>query len=150
MIFSFFKKRIPGEEVDLCPMFTLEAKPENNYVTTLYYDICLHETKTVVGQCSLRVGMNEELYYLGNIGYTVFEDYRGHNYAYKACQLLFQEAKQKYKMEELIITCNPDNIPSRKTLEKLNGELIEIVPIPKDHCCYRAGDREKCIFKYKL
>ena len=66
------------------------------------------------------------------------------------CRLLFQLAKQKYGMDKLIITCNPDNWPSRRTLEELNGTLKAIVDVPKDHYLYQYGDVQKCIFEYQL
>ena len=70
--------------------------------------------------------------------------------ALKACRLLFQLAKQKYGMDSLIITCNPDNLPSRRTLEALGGELKAIVDVPKEHYLYQYGDVQKCIFEYHL
>ena len=53
-------------------------------------------------------------------------------------------------MKELIITCNPDNEASYKTLKKLNGDLVDIAQIPYDHELYEKGDRFKCIFRFKL
>ena len=84
-----------------------------------------------MGRCALRIGYNDSLYYVGHIGYSVYEKYRGHHYAAKACKLLFLLAK-KHNMSYLYITCNPDNIPSRKTLEYLKGELLEIAELPED------------------
>ena len=93
--------------------------------------------------------MNPELRILGQVGYHINEKYRGHHYALKACRMLFECAKE-VGMKELLITCNPDNIPSRKTLEALGGTLEEIVKVPEDHFCYQQGDRSKCIFTYSL
>ena len=53
-------------------------------------------------------------------------------------------------MDSLIITCNPDNLPSRRTLEELGGELKAIVDVPKAHYLYQYGDVQKCIFEYHL
>lgn len=150
MKFSFFKKRIKGKEIDLVPTFTVEPHDSNNHVKTVGFDICLTDSFIKVGRCDLRIGMNEELYYLGNIGYSVFSEFQGNHYAMKACLLLFEEAKHKYHMEELIITCNPDNEASRRTLEKLNGNMLEVAQVPSDHYCYKIGDYYKCIFKYTL
>lgn len=150
MKFSLFKKRIKGTEVDLVPTVMIDPSESNRYVPSYCFDICLHDSWITVGRCDLRVGMNEELYYLGQIGYSIKPDFRGNHYAYKACLLLFKEAKEKYGMEQLIITCNPDNIASFKTLKKLQGELLEIAEVPKNHYCYRIGDYQKCIFRYYL
>ena len=56
-----------------------------------------------------------------------------------------------HNMSYLYITCNPDNIPSRKTLEYLKGELLEIAELPEDSDMrVNYGDTEKCIFKFDL
>ncbi|MCL2565447.1 MAG: GNAT family N-acetyltransferase [Defluviitaleaceae bacterium] len=111
--------------------------------------IVTQDTRDIVGQITLQVAYSAKVYYGGHIGYRVAEEFRGHNYALKACRLMFKQAK-KHKMNQLIITCNPDNIPSRRTLEKLGGFLREIVPLPEQHELYARGDREKCIFLFKI
>ena len=49
-----------------------------------------------MGRCALRIGYNDSLYYVGHIGYSVYEKYRGHHYAAKACKLLFLLAKKLF------------------------------------------------------
>ncbi len=122
----------------------------NDFARTLYFDIRKRHSKTIIGTCELRMGMNESLYYLGQIGYTVYPHYRGNHTAYKACMILFDLAFHEYGMKELIITCNPDNLPSYKTLQRLGGVLKEIAEVPKNHFLYHQGDRQKCIFYYEL
>lgn len=90
------------------------------------------------------------MYYYGNVGYNIKETYRGHHYAYYACKILFKIAKEEFGLKELIITCNPDNDASYKTLKRLGGKLVEIAQIPYDHELYEKGDRFKCIFRFKL
>ena len=122
----------------------------NDGYKTVYYDIVLDGSNIVVGKIDLRIGMNDYLYYLGQVGYFINEEYRGHNYSYKACKVLFDIAKQKYRMSDLIITCSPDNIASFKTLKKLNCQLIETVDVPQNHKLYWRHERVKCIFKVEL
>jgi predicted acetyltransferase len=119
-------------------------------VLTYLFNIELVETKEIIGRCELRLGMNNDLYYLGQVGYIIRENYRGHNYAYSACLLLFSLAKNNFEMNEIYITCSPDNIPSYKTLIKLGGKFIEKVYVPQEHFLYRQNELVKCIFKYKL
>lgn len=58
---------------------------------------------------------------------------------------------KKHNMSYLYITCNPDNILSRKTLEYLKGELLEIAELPENSDMrVNYGDTEKCIFKFDL
>ncbi len=150
MTFNFFKRRFKGPVVDLISAFDIKPSKDNGYVPSYFYNIVLHDTNVIVGRCDLRVGYNEELYYLGNIGYSVRVQHRGHRYAYHACKILFQIAKEEYEMDELIITCNPDNVASLKTLERLSGEYLGVFDVPSDHYCYSMKEFEKCIYRYQL
>ncbi|MDO4280708.1 MAG: GNAT family N-acetyltransferase [Peptococcaceae bacterium] len=105
------------------------------------------EMRREFGRCDLRVGMHPELAYAGHIGYRVHTPYRGHHYALKASRLLLHFAYE-LGLRECIITCDPDNAPSRRTLMALGGELVRTVRVPSDSACYAAGDREKCQFFY--
>ena len=59
------------------------------------------------------------------------------------------ELARKHGMDYLYITCNPANIPSRKTLEGLEGELIEIAELPEDNDMrVRDGQTHVCVFKF--
>lgn len=89
--------------------------------------------KEFVGRITIRMGESRVLYYLGHIGYTISNKYRGNNYAYKACKGLVPFMKD-IGFEELVITNDIDNIPSRKTCIKLNSKLESIVTVPK---CYQ-------------
>lgn len=144
------KKAITDGEIELRLKRDEAPNHFNDHVRTLVFDIRQVNSKKVIGCCELRLGMNYSLYYLGQIGYSVYPLYRGNHTAYKACRLLFDLAYHEYGLDELIITCNPDNIPSYKTLKRLQGELKEIVEVPSDHFLYKQGDRQKCIFYYEL
>ena len=124
----------------------------NDYVESADFDIIRVSDDVKVGRCDIRLaeGYNEELYYAGNIGYRIYESYRGHSYAYEACLILFDILKKDYNRKSLIITCSPDNIPSKVTLEKLGGVLIEECDVPKSHYLYRRGETVKRIYEYKF
>ncbi len=111
------------------------------------YRICLCENGAHIGYCDLRTRHNESMYYFGNIGYRIFPNYRGNNYAYKACLMLFDVAKE-LDMRYLIITVSPENIASVKTCEKLNGEYIETVNVPSWHPLYSMNERVKRVYRY--
>lgn len=138
-----------GEEVDLVLETSLPSFGDHDHIPTYNYGIYLHGTKKKIGYCDLRCGMSEEIYYAGNVGYRINEGYRGHRYAQKACRLLFTVAKQK-QMRELLITCSPENIASRLTLEHLGGELIETVQVPHRHWLYARGEIWKNIYRFQL
>ena len=112
-----------------------------------YYDICVNSI--VVGKISIRIGNNYHSYYNGNIGYEIDKEYRGNNYAYKACKLVLQVAKA-HGMGELVLTCDESNIASYKTIEKLGAELIEIIKPPEDYFAYRENMERQRIYKLQL
>ena len=71
-----------------------------------------------IGGMVYRYGTKEQLRYCGNIGYHIDVPYRGHGYAYQALCLLEKELARKGILE-VRITCEKNNIPSKKTIEKL-------------------------------
>ena len=127
------------------------VKKENDIINNdISYNIIQLSNNKNIGYIDIRPTITPYLYYFGQIGYHIYPEFRGNNYAYKACLLLFELAKKEYNLNEIIITCSPDNIPSLKTLNKLNGELIETIEVPKDHELYYREEKIKCIFKYDL
>lgn len=135
-------------EIKLVLEKTVPGDPEKNWAPAYHFYICDLSGKKM-GVCDLRIGHNENLYYGGNIGYRVEKEFRGHHYAAKACRLLFELAK-KHDLGYLIITCNPDNIASRKTCEYLGGKLLEIAELPPDNDMRLEGETEKCIFRFEM
>lgn len=53
-------------------------------------------------------------------------------------------------MDRLIITCNPDNSPSRITCEKAGLKLKEIIDLPPHNEMYQGGEKQKCIYEWIL
>jgi len=81
----------------------------------------------------LRVGLTRKLRdFGGHIGHEVDEPYRGHHYAARSCRLLLPLIRA-LDINPVIITCDPGNIASAKTIESLGAELratkeVEIEP----------------------
>lgn len=101
--------------------------------------------RSELGTIDIRIGDNENIYYAGHIGYRVHPPYRGHHLAEKACRLIVRIARA-HGMTQVVITCNPDNLPSRRTIERLGARLDAIVDIPSGNELYLFGDRQKCRF----
>ncbi len=105
---------------------------------------------TIAGSISLRIGDNEDLrMYLGHIGYNVYPAARGHHYAARASRLLYPLAR-RHGLSELWITCNPENIASRKTCERLGAGYVQTVPLPTGHILYERGERQKQRYRIDL
>ncbi|HEX4054906.1 MAG TPA: GNAT family N-acetyltransferase [Tepidisphaeraceae bacterium] len=104
----------------------------------------------MAGGIGLRISNNyETVMYSGHIGYHVYPPARGRHYAERACRLLMPLA-HLHGIDPLWITCNPDNFASRRTCERLGGNLVEIVPVPTDHPLYERGEKEKCRYRIDL
>ena len=137
-----------NEEIQLLLEKTVEADPAKDWLPAYHFSIC-DMAGSRMGTCDLRIGHNESVYYGGNIGYRVEEPYRGNHYAGKACRLLFHLAR-RHGMDRLVITCNPDNFPSRKTCEYAGGILREIADLPEDNDMRRDGETRKCIYEFVI
>lgn len=133
-------------EIDLKIEGKIPANEEKGYVPSYRYMITLHKSDNNIGNIDIRIGYNENLYYGGHIGYSIKEPYRGNNYAAKACNII-KSVGIAHGMDKIIITCNPNNIPSRKTCEKAGLQLKEIVDLPSYNDLYKAGDRQECIYE---
>jgi predicted acetyltransferase len=149
-MFQFLEiDQLQDEDISLVIERKTPEDLEKGYVPSYRYQIYINKTTEHVGAIEIRIGYNTGLYYGGHIGYTIFEQFRGNHYALKACELIKEVAKC-HQMEYIYITCNPDNLASRKTCEKLGLELLEVVDLPEDNDMYLDGERQKCIFKWNL
>jgi predicted acetyltransferase len=101
----------------------------------------------IAGGIGLRIGHGEDLeYYYGHIGYHVYPPSRGRHYAERACRLLLPLAAY-HGVNPVWITTNPDNLASRRTCERLGGQLVDVVDVPPGHPLYLRGERRKCRYR---
>lgn len=104
----------------------------------------------LAGNISLRLGHTEYIEkYAGHIGYGVEPMFRGQHYAARSCRMLFPVAR-RHGFRALWITCNPENVASRRTCELVGGQLIDIIDVPPIIDLYREGDRQKCRYRVLL
>lgn len=142
--------KFESEVIDLKKTKFLSSEDAYDNVATVFYNIVLHNTDIVVGDIDLRLTMNKYMYYYGHVGYNVKEAYRGNHYALKACEMIKIIARDVYNLSELVITCNPDNIASLKTIEELGCKYIETVNVPISHQLYWKGEKKKAIYKISI
>jgi tagatose 1,6-diphosphate aldolase len=103
-----------------------------------------------VGAIRFRDFSNEDtVLYAGNFGWDVDEFYRGYGFAERACRLLLPFVRS-CGHEQIWITCDPENVASRRTCERLGARLVEIVDIPPMHEMYLDGERQKCRYLLKV
>ena len=104
---------------------------------------------TRMGQINLRIGSTPHVErYAGHIGYGVHSEHRGHHYAARSVKLLLPLAR-RHALDPIWITCDPENLASRRSLEIAGAEFVEIVDVPAD-CGIRkfGGKLRKC--RYRL
>lgn len=123
------------------------ADEDMGYVPSYKYTMIINGFPA--GKCDIRIGDNDNTWYGGHIGYEVFPAFRGHHYAARACRLLSRVAAA-HGMKRVYISCNPDNIPSRKTAESIGAKLIASVDLPPTQEMYLLGERKKCIYEWQL
>lgn len=140
---------IEGKEIDLHCTCISKQDRDKGYVPSYEFDITQHDRCAIIGRISLRAGFNRNIYYGGNIGYGIVEAYRGHGYAAKACRML-QPLAKRHDMNRLIITCRPDNLPSRRTCERVGAQHVCYAPLPEDNELYQQGERVECIYGWQL
>lgn len=91
--------------------------PEGEVATSCFW---LIDKKEVVGIVRVR---HQEVECAGHIGYDISPNYRNRGYGSQILKLALEEAK-KLGIEDAIVTCNIDNIASKKIIEKNNGKLL--------------------------
>ena len=136
-------------EIELKIIEKVPANEQKGYVPIYKYKITLQGSDKSIGNVDIRIGHNENIYYGGNIGYNIDEQYRGNSYAAKACKIIKRVAIA-HDMNKILITCNPNNIASKKTCVKAGLILKSVEDLPPHNSLYQLGDRQVCIYEWNL
>lgn len=142
-------KKLVDDDLELVLAKKSPADEKKGYVPAYEFEMRNPKTGEKIGHINLRIGDNENIFYGGHIGYGVSEKFRGHHYAARSLELLFPFVK-KHGVNPVWITCNPENIASRKTCERAGGKLVEIVDFPEYNEQHQRGDRKKCRYRFDL
>jgi tagatose 1,6-diphosphate aldolase len=149
--FQFFE---PGQMRDGDLELSLSAKvagdPAGSRVPAYVFKMVHASHRAKMGRIELRIGNTHHItQYAGHVGYRVYPEFRGNHYAARGCRLLLPLAR-RHGFKTLWITCNPDNIASRRTCELIGAEMVEIVKLPSHTSMFRRGEREKCRYRLDL
>ena len=129
MLFRRFRPEFTDGVIDLVPIRLFPPEEEMGFGEVYDYIIAPHGQRREAGRISLRLGESTCVYYFGHIGYHVDPPWRGHHYAARACALLEPLIAASGK-SSIVITTDPDNMPSRHTCERIGCILESIVPVP--------------------
>lgn len=118
-------------------------------IAPAYHFHVMLEDGREVGHINFRVGDSAHVRRCaGHIGYVIAEPFRGHGYALQACRALAPFAAAVYPAG-IILTCDPDNEASRRTIEKLGARFVERVPVPPEDPHFLRGSREKLLYHWE-
>lgn len=143
MLFRRYKAEYTDGTIDLIPLHIEPPDKALGFGHEQVWRITLHNERNEIGQISFRDGDSRCVYYYGHIGYHIDKPFRGHRYAYRACRLIEREIVLSGK-SSVIITCDPDNQPSRRTCERLGCLFERIAEVPEDIYRKYEINRTKC------
>ncbi len=135
--------------IDLIPVSDWKAEPEMGFGEETTWVITRHGRRREIGRINLRLGESPCVYCYGHIGYHIDPPWRGHHYARRACRLIAPTIRRAGK-SSVVITCDPDNIPSRKTCEGLGCALEREIEVPEWIRSRWSIHRWKCRYIWKL
>lgn len=123
--------------------------PSRGFVSYYQFRIMLSATGEDVGRINFRVGDTHHVTLVaGHIGYEIAEAHRGHGYSLQACRAIAPFVASIYPA--VIITCDPDNIASRTTIERLGSEFLDEVEVPEHEPAFTCGSRFKRRYLWTL
>ena len=100
-----------------------------------------------VGHVNFRIGDNEHVRLCaGHIGFEISEAFRGRGFAFQACRAIAPFVRSFYKT--VIITCDPDNRASLRTIERLGAGFVDEIPVPPHDPQYQRGARSKKRYRW--
>ena len=136
--------------LDHVPLARQRLDPRRSGCTGVYRFWMRLPDHTVAGTISLRLGRSRELErYLGHVGYNVFPFARGRHLAERATRLLLPLARQE-GLDPIWITTNPENVASRRTLERLGAAYVGTVVLPREHPLRTFGDTHKRRYRLSI
>lgn len=134
-------------EVRLRFSHIVDADPARDLVPFYHYRVLTPDGQDA-GHINFRIGDTDHIrLFAGHLGFAVNEPFRGRGWAGQACRGLVPFIRTIY--DTIILTCDPDNSASRRTIEKLGAQFLDEVSLqrPVSHC---DGIRIKRRYEWKL
>ena len=104
-----------------------------------------------VGHINVRFGNTQHLRLCaGHIGYHIRPEHRGQGFAAQACLAIADFVSSLFKDGDVIITCDPDNIASIKTIEHIGGVFIDEVDVSEQEPQFEQGTTRKKRYRWPV
>lgn len=112
---EWFKKLEMIENIDTVPACHV---PSSTY-------LLVTDDNTLIGMVSIRHSLNENLKIIGgHIGYSIHPKYRMKGYGTIQLRLALEECK-KFNITKVLITCDSNNIGSKKIIINNGGKYVD-------------------------
>jgi predicted acetyltransferase len=122
------------------------GEPSGGFVPYYHFRI-LAIDGTDIGHINFRVGDTEHVRICaGHIGFEILEAFRGRGYALEACRAIASFVR--LVSGAVTITCDPDNLASIRTIERLGASFIDEVAVPPHDPHYQRGSRSKRRYRW--
>lgn len=132
---------LPGQGMYLRYEKTVAGDDSQGLVPFYHFKI-INSADIVVGHINFRVGDTPHiLNTAGHLGYVVLPEHRGSGYALAACRAIAPFVRRHY--DSVILTVDPTNASSIRTIEKLGAEFLGEVDVPENDPGYATGARRK-------
>jgi len=104
--------------------------PSRGFVPWYHFRI-LNGAGEDIGHINFRVGDTAHVrMYAGHVGFAISPEHRGRRYAGQACLALAPCIRRFF--DAVIVTCDPENQASRRTLEGLGAAFLDELAVPPD------------------
>ena len=135
------------QEVSLTFVKMTPGDPSRGFIPGYHFQI-RNDQGEDVGHLNFRVGESEHVCLAaGHLGYEILEAHRGHGYAAQACLALAPFIAEV--SGSILITVDPDNLPSIRTVERIGASFIDEVDVPKNDPHYLRGSFRKRRYRWE-
>ena len=135
-----------ADEVRLRFIEIVPADPTRGLVPYYHFRIVTQDGSDV-GHINFRIGENEHIRLCaGHIGFEIIAAKRGRRYALQACRALAPFVR--LVCGTVTLTCDPENLSSKRTIEHLGAEFVDEVAVPISDPHYVRGSRTKLRFRW--
>ncbi|MEM7601229.1 MAG: GNAT family N-acetyltransferase [Verrucomicrobiota bacterium] len=129
------------EEVTIVFSGMTDGDDGRGFVPGYHFKILNADSKEV-GHLNFRVGDTEHVRMAaGHIGFEVADQHRGNRYVFKACHAAAPWVSEVSGI--VLISVDPDSVPSIRTIEKLGAAFLDEVDVPQGDPYFLKGSLRK-------